>query len=109
MLSDFATHVLAVPDHPKLPESDSGVDQTYAFRTPSLRERGGERLRAGTVVPRPRPGRLVAAGPSCTSNRRRRKLYQAGRMAVWDYDRCHTYFEGPLVTHRSQLDVMFDG
>jgi cytochrome c peroxidase len=37
MLSDFATHVLAVPDSPKLPESDSGVNKTYAFRTPSLR------------------------------------------------------------------------
>ena len=37
MFSDFATHVLAVPDNPKLAESDSGVNKTYAFRTPSLR------------------------------------------------------------------------
>jgi cytochrome c peroxidase len=37
MLSDFATHVLAVPDNAKLAESDSGVNKTYAFRTPSLR------------------------------------------------------------------------
>jgi len=37
MFSDFATHVLAVPDNPKLPSSDTGVDKTYAFRTPSLR------------------------------------------------------------------------
>jgi cytochrome c peroxidase len=37
MFSDFATHVLAVTDNPKLPESDSGVNKTYAFRTPSLR------------------------------------------------------------------------
>ena len=37
MFSDFATHVLAVPDSPKLPETDSGVNHTYAFRTPSLR------------------------------------------------------------------------
>jgi cytochrome c peroxidase len=37
MFSDFATHVLAVPDNPKLPESDAGVNKTYAFRTPSLR------------------------------------------------------------------------
>jgi len=37
MLSDFATHVLAVPDNPKLPASDAGVNNTYAFRTPSLR------------------------------------------------------------------------
>jgi cytochrome c peroxidase len=37
MFSDFATHVLAVPDSPKLPESDSGVNRTYAFRTASLR------------------------------------------------------------------------
>ena len=36
MFSDFATHVLAVPDSSKLPESDSGVNKTYAFRTPSL-------------------------------------------------------------------------
>ena len=40
MFSDFATHVLAVPDNPKLPESDSGVNKTYAFRTPSLRNLG---------------------------------------------------------------------
>ena len=37
MFSDFAAHVLAVPDNPKLPASDSGVNKTYAFRTPSLR------------------------------------------------------------------------
>jgi cytochrome c peroxidase len=37
MFSDFATHVLAVPDNPKLTESDAGVNKTYAFRTPSLR------------------------------------------------------------------------
>ena len=37
MFSDFAAHVLAVPDNPKLPESDAGVNKTYAFRTPSLR------------------------------------------------------------------------
>ena len=37
MFSDFAAHVLAVPDSSKLPESDSGVNKTYAFRTPSLR------------------------------------------------------------------------
>jgi cytochrome c peroxidase len=40
MFSDFARHVLAVPDNPKLSESDSGVDKTYAFRTPSLRSLG---------------------------------------------------------------------
>jgi cytochrome c peroxidase len=37
MFSDYQAHVLAVPDNPKLPESDSGVSKTYAFRTPSLR------------------------------------------------------------------------
>jgi cytochrome c peroxidase len=37
MFSDFAAHVLAVPDNPKLAETDSGVNKTYAFRTPSLR------------------------------------------------------------------------
>ena len=40
MFSDFAAHVLAVPDSSKLPESDSGVNKTYAFRTPSLRNLG---------------------------------------------------------------------
>lgn len=40
MFSDFATHVLGVPDNPKLAESDAGVNQTYAFRTPSLRNLG---------------------------------------------------------------------
>jgi cytochrome c peroxidase len=37
MLSDFTAHVLGVPDNGKLSESDSGVNGTYAFRTPSLR------------------------------------------------------------------------
>jgi cytochrome c peroxidase len=40
MFSDFTTHVLAVPDSKKLPESDSGVNKTYAFRTPSFRNLG---------------------------------------------------------------------
>ena len=40
MFSDFKTHVLAVPDHPKLQDTDSGVEHTYAFRTPSLRNLG---------------------------------------------------------------------
>ena len=40
MFSDFAAHVLAVPDNSKLPESDAGVNKTYAFRTPSLRNLG---------------------------------------------------------------------
>jgi cytochrome c peroxidase len=37
MFSDFKAHVLAVPDNAKLPASDSGVNKTYGFRTPSLR------------------------------------------------------------------------
>ena len=37
MFSDFAPRVLGVPDNTKVPESDSGIDKTYAFRTPSLR------------------------------------------------------------------------
>ena len=37
MFSDFTAHVLAVPDNPKLAESDSGVNGTHAFRTASLR------------------------------------------------------------------------
>jgi cytochrome c peroxidase len=40
MLSDFAPHVLGVPDNPKLTSSDAGVNKTYAFRTPSLRNLG---------------------------------------------------------------------
>jgi cytochrome c peroxidase len=40
MLSDFTSHVLAVPDNPKLPEPDAGVNQMNAFRTPSLRNLG---------------------------------------------------------------------
>jgi len=40
MLSDFTAHVLGVPDNPKLPESDAGINKTYAFRTPSLRNLG---------------------------------------------------------------------
>lgn len=37
MFSDFKAHVLAVPDNRQLSESDAGVNGTYAFRTPSLR------------------------------------------------------------------------
>lgn len=37
MFSDFAPHVLGVPDNAKLSESDSGANRTYGFRTASLR------------------------------------------------------------------------
>ena len=37
MFSDFAPHVLGVPDNARLTDSDSGAGSTYAFRTPSLR------------------------------------------------------------------------
>jgi cytochrome c peroxidase len=37
MFSDYQVHVLGVPDNAQLPVSDAGVDQTYAFRTASLR------------------------------------------------------------------------
>jgi cytochrome c peroxidase len=37
MFSDFTVHVLGVPDNRALPVSDTGVNGTYAFRTPSLR------------------------------------------------------------------------
>ena len=40
MFSDFESHVLGVPDNPRLSESDSGVAKSYAFRTPSLRNLG---------------------------------------------------------------------
>jgi cytochrome c peroxidase len=40
MFSDFATHVLGVPDNGKLTEPDAGISNTYAFRTPSLRNLG---------------------------------------------------------------------
>ncbi len=36
MFSDYALHVLSVPDNPKL-ATDGGANGTYAFRTPSLR------------------------------------------------------------------------
>ena len=36
MFSDYALHVLSVPDNAKLP-SDAGAAGSYAFRTPSLR------------------------------------------------------------------------
>jgi cytochrome c peroxidase len=39
MFSDFAAHVLGVPDNPALAESDAGTG-AYAFRTPSLRNVG---------------------------------------------------------------------
>jgi cytochrome c peroxidase len=37
MFSDFKVHVLGVTDNEKLSQSDAGTGQTYAFRTPSLR------------------------------------------------------------------------
>jgi cytochrome c peroxidase len=37
MFSDYQVHVLGVPDNPRLQVSDAGIDQTYAFRTASLR------------------------------------------------------------------------
>ena len=37
MFSDYKMHVLGVPPNEKLPESDKGLDESYAFRTPSLR------------------------------------------------------------------------
>ena len=37
MFSDFAAHVLGVPENAKLTDSDAGVDKKFAFRTPSLR------------------------------------------------------------------------
>ena len=37
MLSDYQTHVLGVADNAKNATSDAGVNGTYAFRTPSLR------------------------------------------------------------------------
>ena len=40
MLSDFAPHVLGVPDNPQLADSDPGSGDMYAFRTPSLRNVG---------------------------------------------------------------------
>jgi cytochrome c peroxidase len=37
MFSDYQLHVLGVPDNPQLRVSDAGINQTYAFRTASLR------------------------------------------------------------------------
>lgn len=37
MLSDFKSHVLGAPDNEKLPVSDSGIERSYSFRTPTLR------------------------------------------------------------------------
>jgi cytochrome c peroxidase len=37
MFSDYKLHVLSIPDNGKLPVSDQGANNTYAFRTASLR------------------------------------------------------------------------
>lgn len=37
MFSDYKEHVLAVPENKKLNEPDKGLNDTYAFRTPTLR------------------------------------------------------------------------
>jgi cytochrome c peroxidase len=37
MLSDYAVHVLGIPDNPQLESPDTGFAKMYAFRTPSLR------------------------------------------------------------------------
>lgn len=40
MFSDYKLHVMSVPDNDKLTRSDAGAGNTYAFRTPSLRNVG---------------------------------------------------------------------
>jgi len=37
MFSDYKLHVMGVPDNPALPASDGGAQNTFAFRTASLR------------------------------------------------------------------------
>jgi cytochrome c peroxidase len=37
MFSDYKLHVMGVPDNPALPASDAGAQDTYAFRTATLR------------------------------------------------------------------------
>ncbi len=37
MFSDYKVHVLGAPENKKLPEPDTGVDEGFGFRTPSLR------------------------------------------------------------------------
>ena len=37
MLSDYQIHVLSVPENPKLSELDKGFEETFGFRTPTLR------------------------------------------------------------------------
>lgn len=37
MFSDYKLHVLGVPENNKVPEPDSGFEESYAFRTASLR------------------------------------------------------------------------
>jgi len=37
MFSDYKMHVLGVPENDKLPEADSGFEETFQFRTASLR------------------------------------------------------------------------
>ena len=37
MFSDFKLHILGVPDNEKLAQTDPGVNNSYAFRTPTLR------------------------------------------------------------------------
>ncbi len=37
MFSDYQIHVLGVPENPKLGEVDKGFEETFGFRTPSLR------------------------------------------------------------------------
>jgi cytochrome c peroxidase len=37
MLSDYQVHVLGVPDNPRLGERDTGAEDRFAFRTPTLR------------------------------------------------------------------------
>lgn len=37
MFSDYQMHVLGVPENDKLPEADSGFEETFQFRTASLR------------------------------------------------------------------------
>jgi cytochrome c peroxidase len=78
MFSDYKVHVLGVADNAKNPTSDAGVNGSYAFRTPSLRNVAltAPYMHSGTIpnlnavlafyAPPPGPG--GPGGPGGTAN-----------------------------------------
>ena len=73
-----------MPDNPKLPESDSGVNKTYAFRTPSLRNLSATApyMHNGVFATLPEVRQLLSADQSRRRTSRRWWQHEASNPQV---------------------------